>query len=364
MKKKVGLLTWHYNNNFGSTLQALAIQETIRALGFDTFFINYRKKEKIFEKYKNTIRIWRSYILEKMGRKDAERLRYGFLRFRKKYLKEGRVIYHAGKLENACKGCYAVVCGSDQIWAPNVFDSAYFLDFVPDGIKKVSYAASIGLPVIPDQYIPLYNELLSRLDYISVREKEGSTLLARQCDIKSETVLDPTLLLSVDEWFRYERKVLVPKSDFIFCYFLNANNSYNAIVKAYQEKIKAPVLCVSADIKNAEIADTMLRVIGPDDFLAMIHYAKFVITDSFHGTAFAINFEVPFASLPRFSDDDKICQNSRIYNLLSITHMNDRIIRSVDYAVKDRLEFDFALPKMKLNQEKKASLNYLAKALE
>lgn len=364
VNKRVGILTWHYNNNFGSTLQAFALQEILKKIGYAPFFLNYRKKENPIEKYKNIVRILRSYYLEITGNERAEELRYGFLRFRNKYLNQGKYTYDTESLSSQCKKCCAVICGSDQIWAPNVFDPTYFLNFVPKGVKKVSYAASIGLPVIPNDLVPKYSALLNDFDAISVREAVGKELLNHQCGITAECVLDPTFLLNKDEWIKFERKKYVPDYRYIFCYFLNENNNYNEIVKEYKKRLGIKVICISADNKNADEADLFLCGIGPDDFLSLIRNAQIVITDSFHGTAFSINYGVDFATLLRFSEDDYWCQNSRIYNILKIMGMDKHIIYSVNDIANYDVSGEVSESQEILMKERIKSIDYLIDALK
>ena len=363
VNKRVGILTWHYNNNFGSTLQAFALQEALKKIGYNPIFLNYRKKEKPDEKYKNMVRLLRSYYLEMAGKDEAEQLRYGFLRFRKKYFKQGMYVYDNKNLGKECKKCFAVICGSDQIWAPNVFDPTYFLNFVPKGVKKISYAASIGLPAIPNHLVPQYTELLNDFNAISVRELAGKELLNRQCGIEAECVLDPTLLLDKNEWEQFEREKYVPDYKYIFCYFLNADNNYSAIVNEYKKRLGFRVICISADNKNAEEADLFLSGIGPDDFLSLIHNAQMVITDSFHGTVFSINYGINFATLLRFSEEDNLCQNYRIYNILKIMKMDEHIISSVSDIPKCCAGVEACEKQEILMKERKKSMDYLIKAL-
>lgn len=363
VNKRVGILTWHYNNNFGSTLQAYALQESVKKVGYAPFFLNYRKKERRSEKYKNIARLLRSYFLEITKNEKSEELRYGFLRFQSKYYNEGKYAYDIADLKNQCKHCYAVICGSDQIWAPNVFDPIYFLNFVPKGVKKISYAASIGLPIIPDDLIPRYVTLLKDFDAVSVREEMGRQLLDQQCGIAAECVLDPTLLLDKNDWKKLERGKTVPNYGYIFCYFLKKNNDYNIFVREYKKRLKMKVICISVDNKNADEADIFLSCIGPDDFLALLHNARMVITDSFHGTAFSINYGVDFATLPRFSERDRLCQNSRIHNILDITGLNKHLISSIDDIYQCDIKEDFSACQEILKIERIKSMNYLAETL-
>ena len=123
------------------------------------------------------------------------------------------------------------------------------------------------------------------------------------------------------------------------------------------------MICISADNKNAEEADLFLSGIGPDDFLSLIHNAQMVITDSFHGTVFSINYGINFATLLRFSEEDNLCQNSRIYNILKIMKMDEHIISSVSDIPKCCAGVEACEKQEILMKERKKSMDYLIKAL-
>ena len=159
MTKKIGLLTWHYYSNVGSNLQAFAIAESVKALGFDCEFINYRKRELDAEY--GWRRIVKS-ICVPMGRLLPKRFRFETYQFQRKYLPQGPVFYDRNQFSSRCQKYDAIVCGSDQIWAPNVFDPLYLLAYAPEKTERLSYAVSIGLPSIPDELQLQYREYLSK----------------------------------------------------------------------------------------------------------------------------------------------------------------------------------------------------------
>lgn len=346
--KKIGLVTWHYYCNFGSALQAYALQTYLLNQGFDVRFINYRN-----EKYgriswnKEVAKSFISNIFMYSNGKTHNRLYYPFLSFRSNYLRETRSIYDRKILPRNAKKYDVVICGSDQIWAPNVFNEVYFLDFVPENTRKISYAASIGLDNIPTEYIAKYRELLKKFDYISVREKTGEKLLKEKCGIQAVTVLDPTLILDIDTW----RKIEIPAKEisepYIFCYFLNTNNLYQETVVEYAKKSRLKIIGISAKKDDLCWMNTAGNV-GPCEFLNLIHRAEVVFTDSYHGTIFSMLYHKEFYLFERFSEADPVNQNSRIYQLDTWFDIKERILkghkkptdcRALDY---DKFEIDLA----------------------
>lgn len=320
--KKVALLTWHYYSNFGSALQAYAMQETLKDLGFSVKIIDYRNiKFGKVSPVRDRLRI-------AAARLAPGRFSYPFLLFRNDNFELTRMTQDPESLPSLVRGFDAVVAGSDQIWAPNVFNPVYMLSFVPDGIKKVSYAASIGLNDIPDSLAPRYGELLGRFDNISVRERAGAELLYKKCGIKAEVMPDPTLLLSADKYERLERRpaIELPEKPYAFCYFLADGHNYRPAVREYAEKHGYAVLGHSAKSGDSEWMTLLNGRIGPGEFLWLIRHAAAVFTDSYHGTIFSMIYGRDYLTFERFRNDDALCQNSRIYQLAETFGTADRIV--------------------------------------
>jgi hypothetical protein len=149
--------------------------------------------------------------------------------FQNRYLKQSKLFQDKWKINKVKNKYDVIVSGSDQIWAPNVFNPVYMGDFKKSkNQKKISYAASIGLSDIPESLIDTYKELLSDFDHVSVREETGKELLLNSCDCKSKVVLDPTLLLNTTQYDKLLKKVQNIKQPYVFCYFLNKNHKYRA----------------------------------------------------------------------------------------------------------------------------------------
>lgn len=315
-KGRVGIITWHYYPNFGSALQAYALQKSIEGLGYNTRIINYKK---IKYGKRNTTKEYAQAILHELSHyvpSIACRYSYPFEHFQKKFFKETHLVQNEVELSALCYNYDAIICGSDQIWAPNVLNPVYLLDFVPNDVKKISYAASIGLNSIPDNLIPMYRKNVTTFDSVSVREEKAAEILKIVCGISSEIVLDPTLLISAEHWKLLMRNQKNNSNrKYLFCYFLKADHDYRDKVLQYAKDNELNIIGYSAN-KNDSLwmTESLLRI-GPCEFLDYIYHADTIITDSYHGTCFSLLFHKKFLTFERFRNTDKICQNSRIQQL-------------------------------------------------
>src|SRR5690554_3457138 len=213
---KVGIVTIYRNINYGSKLQSFALQYSLKKIGVDVvenLLVHkdvqptIKKINTIFKYYNLLLQVFKNpYLLyDKLFKKEISRK----IRDRKskfnQYLIENisESKYSPSEIENRLNNDIQdydyFICGSDQIWAPNQFDEAYFLGFVKDKSIKVSYATSIGLPLIPDNLISSYKKLISNIGHLSIREKDGSDIVKKITGIDVPVVLDPTLLLTRDE---------------------------------------------------------------------------------------------------------------------------------------------------------------------
>ena len=360
MNKKIGMITWHYYNNFGSALQAYALQQAIKSLGYDCQIINYRDR-----KFGNThfVKIKMMALISKL--KIMKQYCFPFIEFQEKYLSQSKVFQDPNRLGNVSKIYDAVVCGSDQIWAPNVFDPVYMLQFVPEQTKKISYAASVGLNDIPEHLIKEYNKLLQRFSSISVREKQGGDLLKEKCSIDSELVLDPTLLIPFDHWEKIEHGISISKNKpFIFCYFLNHEHKYKESVEKYAKQAHVEIIGVSSNQNDGVWMNILPNNIGPREFLWLIHNAEAVFTDSYHGTIFSLIYHKDFVTFERFDASDEICQNSRISQLADYFNIGNRIInikQTESISIKEVDYFEF---ERELTKYRELSITFLREALE
>lgn len=362
MRRSVGILTWHYYSNFGSALQAFALQTALEKLGCRAKIINYRnKKYGLRSGSKDNIRFILNKTLGKLPGKFGSRFNYPYLCFQKSYLKETGIFQEESKLGEICRKFDAVVCGSDQIWAPNVFNPVYMADFDAPNTKKISYAASIGLNDIPEELVGKYKELISEFDAVSVREEKGRELLSEKCGISSKVVLDPTLLVDVTDYKKLEKPVKNINEPYVFCYFLNKDHKYRERVESYAKRYNLKICGFSVSGSDSQWMDTVKRI-SPCEFLWLISNADTVFTDSYHGTIFSLLYHKKFYVFERFNKDDPICQNSRIGQLDSWFGIGN-VTLSEDKMPTEPWQYDFGRFEESLKKERKMSIDFLTEAL-
>jgi hypothetical protein len=361
MKKKVGIITWHYYGNYGSALQSYALQTMICKQGYSCELINYRKLKFKSSRLKTVLKYILSYISIILPKEKKTRYSYSFIRFQYDFLKQSKRTYNAETLKKFNSKYEVFVCGSDQIWAPNVFDPVYFLSFVNDKKPKIAYAPSIGLNSIPDSLHDDYNKLLSRFNCLSVREKRGAELIKNICNLEAEVLLDPTFLLDKIEWQRIAINPVI-NEEYIFCYFLGKNKAHREAVKKIASQLKCKIISVLHFDMDREFADFLDEFAGPREFLGYVKNAKLIYTDSFHGMAFSINFNKNFYVFERFSSTDNIGQNSRIHNILNKLGLNDHLIK-YDNPICRINEIEYDDVNILLEDERKKSINYLKNSI-
>ncbi|MFQ7001827.1 MAG: polysaccharide pyruvyl transferase family protein [Clostridium sp.] len=370
---KIGIMTWLYNNNYGTVLQAYALQKKLRLKGYDCTLINYRANTKA--KIKNFIISKNSYklIFEKIEayfakKNNPKKLEERFRKFNDFLIENCNLskLYTSPKNLNELNDIFDIfICGSDQIWSPNLFNNIYYFSYVNNEKKKISYAPSFGVSSIENKKKSArIKELLERYDKISVREEQGANIIEELIGKNVSVVLDPTLLLSEKEW---SDLLIKPneKEKYILCYFLGDKEIYWKKVDEIRRLTGYKVIVIPVH-ENSYRKDYELSIsAGPREFLGLIKNAELVCTDSFHGSIFSINFRKDFFVFKRFSDDKVISQNSRIYNILNMLGLNDRLINE-----NKRLSYNnivisnYDEVHEKLNIEKNKSISWLIEAIE
>lgn len=367
--KNIGVMTWFSYHNYGSALQVTALNKKIRELGYNPEVINYIPHGKvrslssdIYSEYVKKIKI----KLKNKGKREYK----GELREEKfnKFLNDNLILTDmcrtSSELFELNDKFDAFVCGSDQIWAPTCFNPKYFLDFVLDNRKKISYAPSIGLTKIEDIYVKnRMKENISSFDNLSIREEQGKKLIKDICGKEAKVVLDPTLLLKKEDWKQLESNIY-KEEKYILCYFLGNNkNSWESVNKiAKKSGLKVKVIPVFEDDFKREY--DVINDVGPSEFLELIKKASLVCTDSFHGTVFSIIYEKSFYTYERFSKKDGNSQNSRIYNILNITELTSRLKTEKNLYDDFELECDFDKAKLNLEIKREESLEFLRNSLQ
>jgi len=337
---KIKTITCHNVYNYGASLQAYSLQQYLINLGHDVEIINYipeylgrtysflyipdtYKYYDIFSK-SFFLRLAYAFKYNKLNICTRGRIK-PFDSFTKEYLKvtkeQYKSIYFLRKKPPIAD---VYIAGSDQIWnplLPNGRDSAFFLDFGYKKTKRISYAASIALPSLPEQYIvPFYYQLL-KFDYISVREDSGKQILDEIGLDNIKVVLDPVFLLGQSSWDKLADKATqICRDSYILVYEVyEHNNQLKLFVKKIARKYNLKIVSIN-DSKKLDYADINVSNGGPLEFLALIRNADFVVANSFHATAFSLIFHKEIFVFSFNSGGSSI----RIQNLLSSVGLTER----------------------------------------
>lgn len=372
MKETVGLLTC-YMDNFGACLQAYALQRSIIKAGYNCEIVKYTPIKSLKDYgplvniglwIRNHIKGFSSIVYSYENNRHTR-----FESFRKKNLVFSKQNYLSEELLFTAPPKYDIfVTGSDQIWNPNLYggqnNKAYFLDFVPAGKKRIAYAPSIGVSSISQECGKNMADLLSKFDAVSVREEDGKHIIDSISDCGCRVVLDPTLLLTKEEWDALTGERMI-NEDYVLIYLFGDRSYIKEFVDYVRLKTGLKIVTLPFHEREYQSDYTKIRKAGPIEFVNLIKHASLVITDSFHATAFSINLHVPFYSLLRNEVGDKNNMNSRIYNILSFSGLNERMIADRDDFPNEIIfQIDFSIADKKINEKRKEDFNFLKDALE
>jgi hypothetical protein len=291
--KKALIVTLYGEYNFGNRLQNFALQKAIQSFDYevDNLTIIRPLQKSFFENLKTMIKSTLVFLGESKYKNAIakEKRTKKFLKFRDRYLKN--IIYiPRTELDNKdWSNYYVAVVGSDQVWhnwktVDNEL-SYYYLSFI-DQTKRVSYAASFGFSCFPEEDIESHRSGLYGMRFLSCREQEGCKLIQDLTGLKARRVLDPTLLLTKDQWCEIEKKpsFFVPNR-YLMTFFLGD------ITKEYKQEIehlKSENNLIEININNPN--DPRHYGISPDEFIWLVHHAEVICTDSFHCSVFSIIF--------------------------------------------------------------------------
>lgn len=352
---KVGIVTVHRANNYGAAVQAYALQRVLRDDGIEAQFIDYvgafLKHPFGIENFRKKGLLGEAFTF--VGELSRLPRRKKFNDFRKRYFICTKELNkeELGGLEEQFD---LFIAGSDQVWNYRITnqDGAYLLDFVKSYDKKGSYAASFGLTRIERKYREWYSQSLSDIKYLNVREKSAIPIVKKYTNRIPKVVLDPTLLLSKEEW---EKIVVEPKveGDYILSYQVGMDRHLVEYISFLSKVTGLPVYSIpftqGGYTKMHPIMDA-----GPSEWLGWIKKARYVITDSFHGMALSIIFERNFAV--NVSAQGEIL-SSRLKDLLDITGIKGRNINEIGNVVVE--EIDYSVINMRIEEHRKYSLGIL-----
>lgn len=375
MANRIGIISYHSDPNYGTMYQAYALARVIKNLGGEPEYIRY---ETILYRssLKSMIIQIVKWILEKLRIHKRPLTEYSFLRtkefrnlvrkykvFHDTYIPISDKVYYANTAEQA-NGIYDYfIVGSDQTWSPacNVNPKTpNFLSFVTDKNRKRSYAPSVGSIHISSDYKSRLIKELSGFEYLSCREYANAKLLSRALDKPVQHVLDPTLLVKVEEWQKIEKEVSMPDK-YILCYILGTKQCISDYAEMLGNAKGMPVYYM---VTRPEYFGKKNRLIdiSPSEFLYLLRKASYVVTDSFHGTMFSINFNRNFYSFAKRATSDATgLDNDRIMDFLNLVGLENRFINDGETRLES--DIDFVPVNDYLTKTRVESIKYLTKII-
>jgi len=381
--EKLGIATVYTGYNYGSALQAFAIQIVLERIGYEAVILT---RSNLLTCGRN---IWIGKILHLGIRglvhplalaktllgyqngpqhKISKTIKHMFIEFWEKNLNIEKSSWSQLQKFSHDPTITACICGSDQIWnASNLYiDPIFFLRFAPQE-KRIAYAPSFG-----KESIPMYNRCkmkkwINEIPLLSVREQKGAEIIEQLTGKQVPVVLDPTLLLTKDDWatvIQSNPPVNIDKAKpYVLLYFLNepsaeAENYIHLLSNEGIFMIAVPYL-----YNSMKRFPSILSVdAGPSEFLWLIEHSSSVCTDSFHGTAFSLNFNVPFLTFRR-SYGVASNQSSRILSLLDSVQLQSQYIHCKNQTIHTLLPSDFRHATALLNSEREKSIDFIMQSI-
>lgn len=358
----IKVITRHAPSNYGSMLQSIATTRTIERLGHECEIIDYQRPDERGLKsvltqasrkkaYANPIKkllyVGIRYPLEKYAQVRFDKMR-------SKYLKMTSRCSSHQDLKNLKADAF--MTGSDQVWGPTIdgrYDRAYFLQFVDSNTPKLAYAASFGKTEFDERTVTEYKSMLAEYDKIAVRENSAVKMLHDWgLDNCVGQVLDPTLLLDSEEW----KRLLVNECDsrkyegkkYILVYQIHNDPKLSDYAKRLAKHTGIELLRVNPYLHQKYRGGKFICCPDLGEFLALIDNASCIVTDSFHGTCFAINFGKQFIEiLPNNAT------GTRNQSILELTGLSNRILRDFnDYSLfGEKIDYNRVYEALKVERE-------------
>ncbi|MBR6596992.1 MAG: polysaccharide pyruvyl transferase family protein [Paludibacteraceae bacterium] len=372
---KIKTITCHDVYNYGASLQAFALMDFLQSQGHNVEIIDYlpHKKRRRYEYFKVAptgifrkivtflpflepiLGLWQNRY-EWLNRKR----KYNFDLFKKEYLVCTSRKYESFEELNTDRPVADLfVAGSDQIW--NVYydngrDPSFYCAFEPDNQKRISYAASFGADNIPEDSEQFVRNMLSQMKAISVRESSGVAIVER-LGLTAVNVLDPVFLIEPEKWRSMCR--MDRGNDYILVYdFLHNDPNVEALSKMLAKKYNKKIVSIN-DFLPLGYADVNVNDAGPIEFLEYIKNADFVISSSFHATAFSVIFSRQFYTFPLVGHGN----SSRMVDFLNMLGLDDRFVTEMDHFQEAKM-IDYDIVYGNINTRRSSSIDWLLSQLQ
>jgi len=371
--RKVAIITLHYVDNYGSVLQTLATQLLFENAGCDTSVVNITREnyryqsqlQDIVENYQKRfpglMGLVLVSVLKRRWIKNYKCRHAIFEEFRERYIHLTREYASSEDLTNAPPAADIYCTGSDQVWNCTYnggFLDEYFLSFAPSGKKRIALSASFGKTEYSPVEMEEMKKLLQLYDAISVRERSAVDILSKMGVSGAVHVLDPTLALDDKMWYSHIPVHNIIKRDYVLVYQLNDNDNMIRFAAKISRDKNCELILITRSFKACFVKGRVFSNPTVEQFLSLISFAQYVVTDSFHGTAFSINFNKQFFVFypPKFS--------TRLESILDLTNTKHRLIENAKISWKDIKSVDYEYVNRVLDHERYTIKSFVDSAVE
>lgn len=294
-KRKIGILTFHCTNNYGAVLQAYALKKTLERIHREKEIcvIDYRCRGTITPTSFSEIKKKKGLLGAILHYKQINQMNSKFDLFRQEYLQMTKSYTNVCEIADDIDEYYAIISGSDQVWNLRWSDgdTVYFQNFHDQNCKKYSYAASFGFTLLEESKIEFYKSVLSEFSAISVREKSGKEIIEKQLGLSATQNIDPTLLLNASDWSEIAQEPNMSEK-YILVYMVPKQTSIIKQALYLKNKTGLPIVMLSKNFKPLNVLHRGDS--SPQEYVGWFKNAEYVITNSFHGTAFSCIFKKNF----------------------------------------------------------------------
>lgn len=385
--KKIGIITHYYQStNYGGNLQSYALCKVLIKYQYAAeqicYPLSFEKQSRIKNLLSNgVIGFWKKILhyikrvfilpLEKIEEKKIDihnRRQKAFLELNQNIIPHSKIVYTKETIKESVLVYDGFITGSDQVWNFDWYSPAYFLDFVPSTKIKISYGASIAKDSLTDEQKEIFRKSLKDYKAVSVREKSAEKLLEGLSPVKVQTVLDPTLLLTREDWDEVCAERVI-KEKYVFCYFLGENRQERKLAEKFARlhNLKLVALPHTNGIKliDRKFGDERLYDVSPEQFISLIKYAEHVFTDSFHAVVFSNIYQKQYFVFNRSKKGE---MSSRIVNITELFHQEERFCagkerETIEY-VTSLLDIDYTKSNEDFEKMKEKSVSFLENSLK
>lgn len=379
MNKKIGILTYHKSINYGSVLQAWALQKVLQQYGYNVEIIDYeplsyKEQYSLYAPLSNVKNLCKNILRIPINKYKKRQVQF-FSQFRNNELNISKEFFTYNTFTKGIENAYdCIICGSDQIWNVHAkdCDDVFFLPNIQT--KKIAYAVSINNTDFSETRCnDDMKSWIKDFQFLSCRETTGSEKIYNFIDKEKQvySTLDPTLLHYQSDY----NEIVSPRiieNQYVFLYKVWSGMDGFKMAANLGRRLKMPVytlLLAKSVLRLVRIEKNGIKVIkketSPKDYLSLIKYASYVMTDSFHGTAFSLVFEKPIVCVKEKRQDGSEKQDERIMCLLQFVGLEDRYIPINNInSLNLEKKIDYTTITAKRIEKAKEDINLLISAIE